>query len=51
MDRELATKTIDKQVGPATKIEITNDIDDTDVSIRASPAWEEVELVALRKVS
>jgi len=49
MDREPATKMICKRVGPTREIEITNDINDADVSVGACPEWEEVELIALRK--
>ena len=51
MDRELATELIGKWVHPTSEIEVANDIDQTNVSVWASPEWEEIELVALQEVS
>jgi hypothetical protein len=47
MDREPLTETIGKRLVTTIEIEITNDVDDADVSIGASPKWEVVEQIAL----
>ena len=51
MNREPATETMHKRLASTKKVQITHDVDDVDVSIRASPAWEEVAHVTLNLAS
>ena len=48
MNREPATETMSKRLASTKKVQIANDVDDADVSIRASPVWEEVARVTLK---
>ena len=51
MNREPATETMHKRLASTKKVQITHDVDDADVSIRASLAWEEVARVTLNLAS
>jgi hypothetical protein len=51
MDREPTTETLGKRIGPASKIQVPDDVDNACIPIRASPVRDIVQWVALQEVS